>query len=67
MRIDLDRDPTEQHNVASSDPRQLRTTAELEGFCKLTYKAIPSSSEEIGKMLGAMIQNPDPFLLRPDC
>ncbi len=27
-------------------------TAELEGFVKITYKAIPSSTEEIGKLVG---------------
>lgn len=27
-------------------------TAELEGFCKLTYKALPSSTDEIGKLIG---------------
>jgi hypothetical protein len=27
-------------------------TSELEGVCKITYKAIPSSSDEIGKLIG---------------
>jgi len=27
-------------------------TAELDGFCKITYKAIPSSQEEIAKLVG---------------
>jgi four helix bundle protein len=30
------------------------------------HRELTSLSEEVGKMLGAMIQNPKPFLLTPD-
>jgi hypothetical protein len=36
------------------------TSAELEGMCKLTYKEIPTSPDEIGKLIGEEYKNQIP-------